>query len=224
MMEDWALAWRLLPQGLGETLYMVGLSTLFALLLGFPVGLLLTLVRPGGFRPRPALYRTLALLVNAGRSFPFAILAIFVMPFTRWVVGSSIGTTATLVPLTLAALPFVARVVEGSLCEVSCEAIEAAFQMGSTLHQVVWRIWVPEALPGLLRGITLTAIALVGYSAMAGLIGGGGLGQVAIQYGYNRFNPFIMTSTVVLFVLLVQLLQFLGDFCVIRVLKKRGLR
>ena len=222
-MDNFELALKLLPLELCNTIYMVFVSAFFALLLGLPMGVILTLTDKGHIRENRVLYKILETIVNIGRSFPFAILIVALIPITRWVVGTSLGTTAAILPLTIAAAPFVARIVETALKEVDASILEAAIVMGSNSRQIVTKVLLPEALPSLLSGMTLTLVNLVGYSAMAGLVGGGGLGQVAIQYGYNRFNGFIMTATVILLILLVQCIQWIGNRAVKKLLKKRGL-
>ena len=167
--------------------------------------------RQGRFKKeRPLLNQMLGMLVNIGRSIPFAILIVAIFPITRFIVGTSIGTTASIVPLTLAAAPFMARVVEGALRQIDPNIIEAALVMGSTTRQIVRKVYLPEALPALIDGITLTVVNLIGFSAMAGLVGGGGLGKVAIQYGYQRFNGFLMIVTLILLLVLVACVQWLG--------------
>ncbi|MBM3191068.1 MAG: ABC transporter permease [Chlamydiae bacterium] len=221
-MNNLELAYTLLPLQLWNTLYMVLLSTLFACILGIPLGIFLTITAKGSIKPHPLCYKILEAVVNIGRSFPFAILMIALIPLTRWVVGTSLGTTAAIVPLTLAAAPFLARLVENNLKEVDEHLLEAAIVMGSSTWQIITKVLLPEALPSLIATVTLTLINVIGYSAMAGLVGGGGLGQVAIQYGYNRFNTFIMVTTVILLILLVQAFQILGFFLSKQILKKRG--
>lgn len=220
--EDLQLAWRLIPIELWNTIYMVGVSAFFAFCLGLPLGIILTVTDRGGLKEHPFVHKSLGMLVNIGRSIPFAILIIAIFPFTRWVVGTSIGTTASIVPLTLAAAPFMARVIEGALKQVDSHMIDAALVMSSTRTQVVYKVLLPEALPSLINGITLTVVNLIGYSAMAGLVGGGGLGKVAIQYGYQRFNGFLMLLTLIVLLLLVELVQWIGHGFSHAVLKKRG--
>lgn len=212
-----------LPIEILNTIYMVGVSALIALLIGLPIGVILMITDREGICHRPFLYRALEVIVNITRSFPFAIFMVALIPFTRWVIGTSLGTTASIVPLSLAAAPFIARLVEVSLKEVDPKLIEAAKVMGSTNWQIVRKVLLPESLSSLIHAITLTLITLIGYSAMAGLIGGGGLGKVAFQYGYNRFNPFIMFITIVHIVILVQLIQWYGDRLAKNIRKKRGL-
>lgn len=220
--ENLQLAWRLIPSELLNTIYMVGVSAFFALCLGLPLGIILTVTDRRGLKEHPFIHKGLGVLVNIGRSIPFAILIVAIFPFTRWVVGTSIGTTASIVPLTLAAAPFMARVVEGALKQVDPQMVDAALVMSSTRSQIVFKILIPEALPSLIDGMTLTVVNLIGYSAMAGLVGGGGLGKVAIQYGYQRFNGFLMLLTLIVLLLLVECVQWLGQGFSRAVLKKRG--
>lgn len=194
-----------------QTLYMVGLSLVFSSLGGIPLGVLLVITGEGGVSPRMRLNRLLAFCVNTVRSIPFIILMIALIPLTRFVVGSTIGTTASIVPLTIAAVPFVARIVESAIREVSPGVIEAAQAMGATVWQIIYKVMLREALPAIVYGLTITAINLVGYSAMAGVIGGGGLGDLAIRYGYQRFDNQIMLIIIIILVVLVQILQQLGD-------------
>ena len=194
-----------------QTAVMVVFSTLFSLLLGLPLGILLCISDPqSGIRPRPALYQILTRIVNALRSFPFIILMIVLFPLSRVVVGTSIGTKATIVPLSIAAAPFVARIIESALKEVDKGVVQAARAMGSTTMQIIFKVLIPEALPSLIDGVTLTVINVIGYSAMAGAIGGGGLGDLAIRYGYQRFRSEIMAIAVVVILLMVELVQMLG--------------
>jgi len=194
-----------------ETLLMVGVATAFTALLGLPLGILLVVSDRDGLRPAPALHRALGALVNIGRSLPFIILLVAVVPLTRLIVGTTIGTTAAIVPLTLAAIPFFARVVETALREVDRGLVEAAHAMGCSPWEIVRKVLLPEAMPGLVLGLTITVISLIGYSAMAGAVGGGGLGDLAIRYGYQRFQTEVMFVTVALLVVLVQLIQLLGN-------------
>lgn len=222
--DNLELAWQLLPIELWNTIYMVATATFFAILIGLPLGVILTITGKGGIKEQPLVNKVLSTLVNIGRSFPFAILIVAIIPFTRWIVGTSLGTTAAIVPLAIAAAPFVARLVENALNEVDKAVIEAAVVMGSTPWQIVSKVLLVEAWPGLIEGITLTVINLIGYSAMAGMVGGGGLGKVAIQYGYYRFDLFIMLATVFLMILLVQGTQWLGNYLAMRIYRKRGER
>lgn len=222
---DWdniELALHLLPLQLWNTIYMVLVSAFFAVLIGLPLGVILTITDKGHIKENAFIYKTLETIVNIGRSFPFAILMVALIPFTRWLVGTSLGTTAAIVPLTIAAAPFVARLIETSLKEVDRHILEAVIVMGSNTWEIITKVLLVEALPSIVNGVTLTIINLIGYSAMAGLVGGGGLGQVAIQYGYNRFNTFIMLTTVVLLILLVQVVQWLGGRISKSIERKRG--
>jgi D-methionine transport system permease protein len=221
--ENISLALQLLPLQTWNTLYMVFTATFFAMLLGLPLGVILTITDKGHVKENPSLYKILETLVNIGRSFPFAILMVALIPFTQWIIGTSLGTTASIVPLTVAAFPFAARLVEASLKEVDRHIVEASIVMGSSTLQLIAKVLLPEALPSLILGVTLTLINLIGYSAMAGLVGGGGLGQVAMQYGYYRFNTFIMIVTVIVLILLVQLIQWLGGSLAKSIRKKRGI-
>ncbi|MGW4801190.1 methionine ABC transporter permease [Nonomuraea sp. MG754425] len=195
-----------------ETAQMVGWSTLFTALLGLPLGVALVVFDRGGLRPVPALKSALGFVVNIGRSLPFIVLMIAIIPFTRLVVGTTIGTAAFVVPLTVGAVPFFARLVETALREVGTDVVQAAQAMGASRAAVVRKVLLPEALPGLVAGLTVTVVALIGYSAMAGTLGGGGLGDLAVRYGYQRFETLLMIVTVVLLLVIVQLLQSLGDW------------
>ena len=206
--EEW---FPRLVQASLTTLYMVGVSTLLTVLFGLPLGVLLVVSDSKGLSPKPALNKILGVVVNLTRSLPFIILLVVLIPFTRWIAGTSIGPTAAIVPLTIAAVPFFARVTESALREVPSGLIEAAQAMGSSEWQIVSKVYIPEALPGLVLGVALTLINLLGYSAMAGAVGGGGLGDLAIRYGYQRFETEVMLVTVVLLVLFVQMVQSLGD-------------
>lgn len=200
----------MIVEGTGATLYMTLVSTLIAYLLGLPMGIALVVSAPGGLKPNKILYKILDVVVNIVRSIPFLILLMLVIPFTRWVVGRSYGATATIVPLSLAAAPFVARLVESSLLEVDHGVIEAAQSMGASLWTIIWKVLLAEARISLIVGGTIALGTILGYSAMAGVVGGGGLGDIAIQYGYRRYQADIMIVTVVLLVLLVQILQWIG--------------
>ncbi len=197
-----------------QTVVMVFLSTIFSMVLGFPIGVLLHVTGPeehGGIIPHPVFCSVLSRIVNILRSFPFLILMIVLMPLSRLIIGTSIGTMATVIPLSIAAAPFVARVIESSLKEVDPGVVQAAKAMGSTNWQIIVKVLIPEALPSLAAGVTLTIINLIGYSAMAGAIGGGGLGDLAIRYGYQRFRPSYMVAAVVIIIVMVELIQFIGD-------------
>ncbi|GAC1321595.1 MAG: ABC transporter permease [Collimonas sp.] len=200
----------------GETLMMVGISGILGALLGVPLGIALHLTGRGGVLPHPLFNRIAGLIVNAVRSTPFIILLVAVIPFTRFFVGTSIGTAAAIVPLTIASAPFIARLVETALREVDRGLIEAAQAMGATTWQIVYKVLVPEAFAGIVAGLTITFVSLVGYSAMAGAIGGGGLGDLGIRYGYQRFLPEVMLLVVVILIVFVQLVQTLGDVLVRR--------
>jgi D-methionine transport system permease protein len=194
-----------------ETLMMVGISSGVGALLGIPLGIVLNATDSHGILPHPLFNRVMGLLVNAVRSTPFIILLVAVIPFTRLITGTSIGTGAAIVPLTIAATPFVARLVEAALREVDPGLIEAAQAMGATDRQIIWKILLPEAFPGIIAGLTITVVSLVGYSAMAGAVGGGGLGDLGIRYGYQRFLPEVMAAVVLILIAFVQVVQSLGD-------------
>ncbi len=213
---------NLVSEATAETLIMVFVSTIFSVMLGLPLGVLLCTSDPSaGIKPRPILYVVLTRIVNALRSFPFLILMIVLFPLSRLIIGTSIGTSATIVPLSIAAAPFVARIIETSLKEVDPGVVQAARAMGSTTSQIIMKVLIPEALPSLVAGITLTIINLIGYSAMAGVIGGGGLGDLAIRYGYQRFRPDVMIASVVVILLLVEIIQLVGTKISATLLKKR---
>lgn len=201
----------MLKDALIETIYMVATSTFFAVLFGLPLGILLVITAPDHIKENKWLNSILGWIVNFGRSVPFIILLVAIVPFTRWLVRTSIGTTAAIVPLSIAAIPFVARVTEQSLREVDKGVIEAALAMGATTSQIIFKVLLPESLPSLVLGITITAVNLIGYSAMAGAIGGGGLGDLAIRYGYQRFRGDVMLLTVIVLVILVQVVQTIGN-------------
>lgn len=204
-----------------QTLVMVALSTLFALLIGFPLGVLLNITNRFGITPRPVFNAVLSRIIDVLRSFPFVILMIVLLPFTRLVLGTAIGTAATIIPLSIAAAPFVARITETALNEVDPGMIQAARSMGSTNWQIIYKVLIPEAMPSVASGITLTIINLIGYSAMAGTLGGGGLGDLAIRYGYQRFRTGIMLAAVVVIIVLVALIQFAGTKIVNKMMSKR---
>lgn len=194
-----------------DTLYMVGLASLVTIIGGLPLGVLLLLTDKGGLLAAPKVQRILGAVVNIGRSLPFIVLLVAVIPFTRFVVGTTIGSTAAIVPLSLGAIPFFARLVETSLRDVDRGLVEAALAMGARTRDVVGTVYLREALPSLVSGLTITIVALIGYSAMAGVVGGGGLGDLAIRYGYQRFETDVMVATVVLLIVMVQLVQMAGD-------------
>lgn len=205
---------ELIIQATLDTLYMVGISGLISTLLGLPLGVMLYVTRPRQILAKPLLNHALGIATNVGRSIPFIILMVAIIPFTRMLVGTSIGINAASVPLTIAAIPFVARLIEGALNEISPGLIEAAQAMGATPWQIITKVLIPEARGGIITGLTITLVTLVSYSAMAGAVGGGGLGDLGIRYGYNRFNPTIMLITVVVLVVMVQGFQSLGDYLV----------
>lgn len=196
--------------GIGETLYMTLVSTLMSYLFGIPLGVVLYITDKDGIAENTIINRILGVIVNLLRSVPFIILLVAIIPFTRFVVGTSIGATATIVPLVVAASPFVARMVESSLKEVNAGMIEAALSMGSNTWQIITKVLLPEARPSLIVGSTIAITTILGYSAMAGFVGGGGLGAIAINYGYYRYQNDIMLITVVLLVILVQIFQEMG--------------
>jgi len=210
----------LLTKALGETIYMVAISMLIASAIGIPLGVLLHVTAKGEFLDAPMVNRSIGAVVNAVRSIPFIILMVAIIPLTRLIVGSAIGTTAAMVPLVIASVPFVGRQVETSLREVPRGLVEAALSMGATPMQIITRVLLPESMPGIVSQLTTVIIALVGESAMAGAIGGGGLGDLAIRYGYQRFRPDIMIATVVILIVLVQLVQFLGNTLAARLDKR----
>lgn len=201
----------MLIEGTWVTIYMTLLSTLIAYLIGVPVGITLVVTAPAGLRPHPFVYKICDFIVNILRSIPFLILLILIIPLTRFLVGRSYGPAATIVPLSIAAAPFVARLVESSLLEVDHGVIEAAQSMGASLWTIIWKVLLAEARTSLIVGATISLATILGYSAMAGAVGGGGLGDIAIQYGYYRYQTDIMVVTVVLLVLLVQLMQYAGN-------------
>lgn len=203
-----------------ETLWMVVVSGLVGTVFGLPMGILLYLTKKNGVLPMPVFNAILALVINAVRSVPFIILLVAIIPFTRFIVGTSIGTAAAIVPLTIAAAPFVARLVETALREVDGGLVEAAQSMGATTWQIIYKVLIPESLGGIVAGLTITFVSLVGYSAMAGAIGGGGLGDLGIRYGYQRFLPEVMVAVVVLLIIFVQLVQSFGDYIVKKISHK----
>ena len=205
---------ELFATSLWETVLMVAISGLAGALLGVPLGVFLRLTDRGGVLENRAVNAVTGAIVNAVRSTPFIILLVAIIPFARFVVGSSIGTAAAIVPLTISAIPFVARLVETALREVDSGLVEAAQAMGASTRQIVFKVLLPEALPGIVAGLTIMLVSLTGYSAMAGAIGGGGLGDLGIRYGYQRFLPDVMLAVVVILIVFVQLLQSLGDWAV----------
>ena len=210
----------LFAQGTVDTLVMTLASTLFAYLIGVPLGVLLVITAKDGLKPQRALNTVLGWIVNVGRSIPFIILLVAIIPFTRLVVGTSLGVPGAIVPLTVAAIPFVGRMVEQSLAEVDGGLVEAAQSFGANTWQIVIKVMLRESLPSLVRGASITVITLFGYSAMAGVLGGGGLGDIAIRYGYQRYLGDVMIASIVLCIVLVQVFQSIGDL-VARLVDKR---
>lgn len=223
-LNDLTLWWQqntrlidLLIEALGQTLTMVFVSGLIGFVIGIPLGVTLHLTKKNGLLENTTVNNILGIIVNIGRSIPFIILLVAIIPFTRFVVGSSIGTAAAIVPLAVGAIPFIARLVEGALLEIPSGLVEAAQSMGATPLQIIQKVLLPEALPGIINAVTITLVTLVSYSAMAGTVGGGGLGDVGIRYGYQRFDGTVMAITVVVLIILVQIIQSVGDYLVKRV-------
>ena len=211
--QDLLTVLPLLPEALWETFYITVLSTALSLVIGLPLGVLLVAGEKGGVLPLPAwLMRILNLIINLLRSIPFLILMIMVLPVSRAIIGTAVGTTATVVPLVAAALPFVARLVESSLRELDGNIIEAAQSMGATPFQIIVKVMIPESVPSLIQNVTIALTTILGYSAMSGIIGGGGLGKIAIDYGYYRYKYLVMFVAVIILILLVQLFQSLGTY------------
>ena len=208
---NWEDLWPLLLNGTLETLYMVALATLFTVLIGLPVGVLLFVSRKDSVIPLPRVNAMLGAVVNFGRSLPFIVLLIALIPFTRLLIGTTLGSTAAVVPITIGAFPFFARLTESALDEVESGRSEAILAMGGNAWHVISKALLPEALPALLSATTLTIVMLIGFSSMAGVIGGGGLGDLAIRYGYQRFNDQVMVGTVLILVALVQGVQMSGE-------------
>jgi len=204
----WSTVFDMLVDATGETLYMVGISTLIATVLGIPVGVWLQLTAPGGLRPRPLLHKALGFITDLGRSMPFVVLLIALTALTRLVLGSSIGTSAVIVPLSIGAVPFVGRLVQNILSEVHVAVVEAAVTTGASTLRIVRSVLLRESLPALINAIGVTVIAVLGYSAMAGIIGGGGLGDLAIREGYQRFNDRVLWATVAWLAVVTTVIQF----------------
>ena len=213
----------LLIKGLLDTLHMVAVSGAIGTLIGLPIGVMLAVTGRGELLQNFAFNKVMGAVVNMTRSTPFIILVVAIIPFTRLIAGTSIGTNAAIVPLTVAAAPFIARVVENAVREVDRGLVEAAQAMGATPFQIIRKVLLPEALPGIVAGLTLSAVSLVGYSAMVGAVGGGGLGDLGIRYGYQRFLPEVMLAVVVVLIVLVQIVQSTGDWIARRV-NKRNLK
>ncbi|MBE6129632.1 MAG: ABC transporter permease [Erysipelotrichaceae bacterium] len=204
--------WDIIIKATGQTLYMVFASTALSVIIGFFPAIILTLTAPDGLRPNKIVYEVLSFIVNVFRSFPFIILLIIIIPFTRFVAGKSIGTTAAIVPLTVSAIPYIARVFETSLRETDPGVIEAARSFGASDWQILFRVYIKESIPRMLNGVVLLIISLVGYSAMAGTVGGGGLGDIAIRYGYQSYNMEYLFFCSVILIIFVQLVQMLGNW------------
>ena len=203
----WAKYGHMLLVGTRDTLLMTGISTVFAYLLGLPLGVALILTAPHGIRPNRILNQVLGWIVNVGRSLPFLILMVAILDFTKLLVGTKVGVRGAIVPLVVSAAPFIARMVETSLAEVDAGVVEAAQSMGASTAQIVWKVYLPEALPSLTLGASISIITILAYTAIAGAIGAGGLGDLALRYGYNRNVPSMMLVTVVLIIVLVQMIQ-----------------
>ncbi len=219
---NWNQLFTLVGTATGQTLVMVFFSTLFSVILGLPLGVLICVTDPAtGIMPKPVLNQVLNRTVDVLRSFPFLILMIVLFPLSRLIIGTTIGTSATIVPLSIAAAPFVARIIETALKEIDPGVIQAARSMGSTNMQIILKVMIPEALPSLVDGITLTIINVIGYSAMAGTIGGGGLGDLAIRYGYQRFRIDVLIAAVIVILILVGLIQMIGTKISQNLMKKR---
>lgn len=202
---------NLLFKSLAETLYMLSVSAIIAAIIGIPLGILLVVTEKNGILVCPVLNKPLAFAINMVRSIPFIILMVAIIPFTRMVAGTSIGTTAAIVPLTIAAIPYTARMVETSIREIPLGLIEAAESMGASPYQIIKKVLIPEALPSIIENMTVVIVSLIGSSAMAGTIGGGGLGDLAIRYGYQRFQADVMIATIIVLIIIVQLIQFIGS-------------
>lgn len=211
---------NLLLKSLAETLYMLSISAVLAAIIGIPLGILLVVTEKNNILSCSMLNKPLSFLINMVRSIPFIILMVAIIPLTRLVVGTSIGTTAAIVPLTLAAIPYTARMVETSIREIPFGLIEAAESMGATPIQIICKVLIPEALPSVIQNITVVIVTLIGSSAMAGTIGGGGLGDLAIRYGYQRFQADVMIATILVLIVIVQLIQWAGNFLSKKVNKK----
>ena len=203
----WERYGSMLLDGIRDTFLMTGISTVFAYLLGLPLGVALILTQPHGIRPNRIIYQVLGWIVNVGRSLPFIILMVAILDFTKLIVGTKVGVRGAIVPLVISAAPFIARMVETSLSEVDAGVIEAAQSMGASPFQIVWHVYLPEATPSLILGASISIITILAYTAIAGAVGAGGLGDLAIRYGYNRHVPSMMLATVVFIIVLVQIIQ-----------------
>lgn len=222
MNTNWSQIGPDLVNALGQTAWMVGWSFVITVVAGLALGVLLHVVSPGGLRPNRVLYTCVGAVVNIARSLPFLILMIALLGFTRWLVGTGYGPTAAIVPLSIGAIPFYARVAEASLREVVPGKIEAAQVMGASYGQIIWKVLLPESLQGLVSGATLTLVTLIGYSTMAGAIGGGGVGDFAIRYGYQRFNFPVLMAAIVILIVVVELVQTIGDAIAHSLAYRRG--
>lgn len=211
---------ELVIPSLFETLYMVFFSTVFSLLIGFPLGILLVITEKDSIWEKPKINKALGSIINVMRSIPFIILMILAFPIAKLIVGTKIGTTATIVPLSISATPFVARIMEGSLKEIDKGVIESSLAMGATVPQIVRKVLIPESLPSIVSGITLTIINIIGYSAMAGAIGGGGLGDLAVRFGLYKWQKDVMIVALVVIIVLVQGIQLLGNYITSKINKK----
>ena len=218
--EFWGQYGALLVDGTVDTLVMVIISTLFAYLLGLPMGVALVLTQPHGIRPNSFINRLLGWIINIGRSLPFIILMIAIMDFTKLIVGTKIGVKGAIVPLVVSAAPFIARMVETSLAEVDAGVVEAAQSMGASTLQIVWKVYLPEAKPSLILGGAISIVTILAYTAIAGAVGAGGLGDLAIRYGYQRKVPSMMLVTVILLIVLVQIIQFIFSWVSNRIDKR----
>jgi D-methionine transport system permease protein len=216
---DWALIW----QGTGETLLMVAIATFFSALIGIPLGILLVITDRGQFWEIPWLQKVLGFIVNIFRAVPFIVLILFLFPVTKWILGTSLGTTAATIPLIAGAAPFFARMVETAIREIDRGVVEAAEAMGASPITIVLRVFLPEAMPAIVSGLTVSCVSLISYSAMAGMVGGGGLGDLALRYGFQMFDEKMMFTCGILLVVMVQMVQWIGDF-VSRRLDKRNLQ
>ncbi len=203
--------WEIVLNASRQTLYMVFWSTLLSVILGFIPAIILTLTAPDGLKPNKPVYETISLIVNIFRSFPFIILLVILIPFTRMIVGKAIGTTASIVPLTVSAIPYIARVFETSLRETDPGVIEAARSFGASDLQIFFRVYIKESIPRMLNGVILLIISLIGYSAMAGTVGGGGIGDVAIRYGYQQYKTDYLIVSSIILIIFVQAIQMIGN-------------
>lgn len=203
---------KIVSEALGDTLIMVFFSTVFSVMLGFVIAIILIVTAPRGLKENKIIYKSLDVIINILRGFPFVILMVFMIPLTKALVGTYIGIIGAIVPLTIASAPFVARVIESSLKEVDSGVVEAAKSFGATDAQIIFKVMIKEAIPSIISGLTLIIISIIGYSAMAGSVGAGGLGHVAITYGYQRFQTDIMITTVIILIIIVQGLQSLGNY------------